>query len=213
MTAATIGLGTILSAIWITLGVLYLRENWPTLPQLSPDQVFEILLAESGAVAFFWLCLGHIWLVVGYFYQGGLIRRNSALLDKALTDAARALQLVETESHKQRHYQRSRVRAAQPRWEVIGCIAYKELCEINLRNLGAPASNLSIWVKDLPIVAMLSNATFVDRGHDLTIKVIFKTSPLEEFDFTLEYCDAAGEQRTAQVQASAVGATIRQEEF
>lgn len=213
MTGARIALGAVITALWISIGALYLHESWPALSQLETNAIKEILLREGASLAFFWLALGYFWLVIGYFHHRSLIRRNSALLHEAGKEAAAAMQMVETESHKQRHYQLTRVRAAQPRWEVNGCMAHKEQCEINVRNVGAAASNLSVWKKDLPIVVMLSNTTFVDRGQDLTIKVMFREQALEEFDLALEYCDAAGEQRTAQIKASAVGATIQQEEF
>ena len=213
MAAVTQAVGAVVAAVWVVVGLLYLLSVEPNLPHLSADALAALLIGQSGPVAFFCLTFGYIWLVTGYFYQRLLIRRNSALLDRAVADAASALELVERESHKQLHYQLSGIRAAQPRWEVSGCIAHRQQCEINLRNLGAPASQLSVWTRELPVVAMLSNATFVDRGQDLTIKVIFKGPPLEDFAFTLEYCDAAGAQRSAQIEASAVGASVRQEEF
>ncbi len=213
MTAVSVTVGALISAIWIGVGALYLHDAWAALSKLSNVTITTVLLRENEAVAFFWLALGYFWLVIGYFHQGSLIRRNWALWEKAANEAATALQIVETERHKQRDAQLTRLRAAQPRWEAIGCTAYKEQREINLRNLGAPASNLSTSKEQLQIVVMLSNTTFVDRGQDLTIKVLFTEHAVEEFEFALEYCDAAGEQRRADVKVSAVDATVRQEEF
>ena len=213
MAAVAQAVGALVSVVWTVVGLLYLSTSGPQLPNLSPAALRDLLAKEAGAIAFFWLALGYIWLVVGYFYQQSLIRRNSTALNKAVSNAAAALELVEQESHKQRHYQLSRIRAAQPRWEVAGCIAHRGQTEISLRNLGAPASQLSIWTRDLPVVAMLSTATFVDRGQDLTIKVVFKAATLEEFEFALEYRDSAGAERVAQVLVSTTGITVRQEEF
>lgn len=213
MPRPSIVIGILITVAWFCLAALYAHERWPSLARLETATLKEWASREAVTIAFFWLALGYFWIVIGHFNNRSLIRRNSALIKEALSKSSAAMQMVETESHKQRHYQLTRVRAAQPRWEVMGCMAHPEQLEIHLRNVGAAASDLAVWKKDLPIVVMLSNATFVDRGQGLTIKVMFTSRPLEKFALTLEYCDAAGTQRTAQIKTSAVGATVEQEEF
>jgi hypothetical protein len=205
--------GAAITVIWIGISALYFRNSWPATAPYDIGAIKDWAALHGASLAIFWLVLGYLWIVIGHFHNAALIRRNSTLVEQALKNSSAALQLVETESHKQRHYQLTHIRAAQPRWEMNGCLAHADQLQINLRNTGAAASDLSIWKKDLPLVAMLSNSTFVDRGEGLTIKVVFTTQPLEKFALTLEYCDAAGAQRTAQIEASAVGATIRQEEI
>jgi hypothetical protein len=194
-------------------GALYINGGWPALPDFDANAIKQFLADEQPSLVFFWLAIGYFCLALGYFHHGYLIRRNSALLQKAVDNAAAALQMTETETHRQRHYHLARIRAAQPRWEVNGCIAHKGQYEIHVRNLGAAASKLSVWKKDLPIVVMLSNTAFVDRGQEVIVKVMFKEQALDEFNLTLEYCDAASEPRTAEINASAAGATIQQEVF
>lgn len=205
--------GVAITIIWVLISAVYLRDSWPATAGLEAGAIKQWAVRHGESLILFWLVLGYFWIVMGYFHNAALIRRNTVQIEEALKTASAALQVVETESHKQRHYQLTRMRAAQPRWEVSGCMAHADQLEINLRNTGAAAADLSIWKKDLPLVAMLSNATFVDRGDALTIKVLFTSAPIENFVLTLEYCDAAGAQRTAQIQASTVGAIIQQEEI
>ncbi|MES2564501.1 MAG: hypothetical protein V4637_17530 [Pseudomonadota bacterium] len=202
--------GVAITVIWVLISAVYLRDSWPTTARFEADAIKQWAVRHGESLILFWLVLGYFWIVIGYFHNAALIRRNTVQIEESLKTASAALQVVETESHKQRHYQLTRVRAAQPRWEVSGCMAHGDQLEVNLRNTGAPAADLSIWKKDLPLV---SNTTFVDRGDGWTIKVVFTSAPIENFVLTLEYCDAAGAQRTAQIQASTVGAIIQQEEI
>lgn len=202
-----------ITVIWVAIAVLYFRDSWPATTRFEADTIREWARIHGESLILFWLVLGYFWIVIGHFHNAASIRRYELRVDEAFNAASSALQLIEAESHKQRHYQLTRIRAAQPRWEVSGCLAHADQLQINLRNTGAAAADLSIWKKDLPLVAMLSNTTFVDRGEGLTIKVVFTSAPIDKFALTLEYCDAAGAQRTARIQASSVGATIEQEEI
>ena len=191
------------------IGAVYFAgvETWGL--SFDVHAVKELLLNASSSLTLFWLGLGFVSLALGYFEHGRLIRRNAAALLKASQDAAAALEIIEVEAHRQRHYHRARVQAAQPRWEVNGCVAHKGQLEIRLRNVGAAASNLSVWKKDLPVAVMLSNATFLNRGQDLTIKVIFTAQRLDAFDVRLEYLDAAGDPRSAEIKVADAAATIQ----
>jgi hypothetical protein len=177
------------------------------------DGMKEVLVSDTSSLMLFWLGLGYFWLALGFFDHGRSIRENAATLQKVSQDAAAALELVTVEAHRQQHYHRARLRAAQPRWQVNGCVAYKTQCEIGLRNVGAAASNLGVWKKDLPAAVMLSNAVFIDRGQDLTIKVMFTSESLDNFDLRLEYSDAAGDPRSAEIKVVDAAATVEHEEF
>jgi hypothetical protein len=168
----------------------------------------DLLFTEGPSPMLLWLAFGYFWLALGYFAHGRSIRQNAAAVHKATRDAAAALEVSEVEAHRQRHYHRARVQSAQPRWQVNGCVAHKGQLEISVRNVGAAASSLSVWKKDLPVAVMLSNAVFVDRGEDLTIKVIFTAQSLDVFDVRLEYSDAAGEPRSAEIKVADAAATI-----
>jgi hypothetical protein len=172
----------------------------------------DLLFIDDFSPILFWLAFGYFWLALGYFAHERSIRRNAAAVHKATQEAAAALEVSEVEAQRQRHYHRARVQAAQPRWEVNGCVAHKTQLEISMRNVGAAASKLSVWKKDLPVAVMLSNATFVDRGQDLTIKVIFTGQGLDVFDVRLEYSDGAGDPRTAEIRVADAAATVQHDE-
>ena len=208
-------LGVIFSAAAVLAGVYFDRIPPSALAFDIErfDGMKEVLVRDTSSLMLFWLGLGYFWLALGFFEHARSIRQNAAALQKASQDAAAALEIVTVEAHRQQHYHRARVRAAQPRWQVNGCVAYKTQCEIGLRNVGAAASNLGVWKKDLPAAVMLSNATFIDRGQDLTIKVMFTSESLDDFDLRLEYSDAAGDPRSAEIKVVHAAATVEHEEF
>lgn len=203
----------ILTAAWTAIVALQVHETWPPFAQPAQYELRDFLMGNSGQLAFFWLVLGYIWLVAGHFQQRAVLRRNSEIVGGAIKQAEAAVRMLEVESRKLDDYQKSRIRAAQPRWEVQGCIAHKEQHEINLRNVGAAASNINaVWDKNLPIVVVLSNARFVDRGQYLTIKVMFHEPRLDAFDLVLDYCDAVDELRRAHIRVADMAVKIDHQE-
>lgn len=213
MGGTRIAIALVLTIVWTAIAAFHVREIWPAFGRLNVEELWGILADKGGELAFFWLALGYLWLVIGYFQQCAGLRENSKLVHAAAERAAAAVRSVEAESKKLQDYQDSRIRAAQPRWEVQGCIAHKEQHEINLRNVGAAASNISaIWDRERSMVIVLSNPALVDRGQYLSIKVVFGEGLLDEFDFTLAYCDATGEPRTAHLAVSEMAATIEHQE-
>lgn len=203
-------IGLIITIAWFSVAALYLYEVELGLARLEINRLPDLLAENSGELAFFWLVLGYVWLVIGYLQQQAELRQNSSLIWNTAQQAEAAIRRVETESEKFENYQRSRIRAAQPHWEVRGCIAHKEQHEINIRNRGAPASTLrAVWKRELPIAVLLSNTILVDRGQQLTLKVVFRDAPLDKFDFVLEYSDALDEPRRAYIAVSEMAVTIR----
>jgi hypothetical protein len=98
-------------------------------------------------------------------------------------------------------------------WEIQGCIAHKQQHEITLLNKGAPASNIrAVWESEMPLVVALSNPTLVNRGEQLTLKIMFVGAPVETFGVRLEYWDALREKRMAHVAVEDVAVTVRHDE-
>ena len=213
MPGTRIAIALALTVVWMSVATLYVRDIWPALAYFDTNEVWRILADKAGELAFFWLVLGYLWLVIGYFEQRADLRENFRLVHTVAERATAALRSVEAESRKLQDYTDSRIRAAQPRWEIQGCIAHKEQHEISLRNVGAAASNISaIWDRKRPMAIVLSNPALVDRGQYLGIKAMFPEERLDEFDFTLAYSDAAGEPRTARLAVSEMQAKIEQQE-
>jgi hypothetical protein len=208
--AGRTAIGLIITLAWLAIAALYVHETRLGFPALELNDLGDLFIDYSNELTFFWLVLGYIWLVIGYFQQRAELRQNWRVILKTAEHAETATHKLELESQKFEDYQQSRVRAAQPRWEVQGCIAHKEQHEINIRNVGAPASSLrAVWDRELPIAVVLSNVTVVDRGQQLTIKVVFRGARLEKFDLILEYCDALGEPRRAYIAVAETTVTIQ----
>lgn len=207
-----ISAGVILTLVWFALAAVYLSEISLGFTRLSLNQLPGLVLDNRNELAFFCLVLGYIWLVVGHFHQAAELREHSSLLWSTAEQTESALQKLEIERQKFDDYRGARARAAQPHWEVQGCIAHKEQHEINLRNLGAPASSLRAdWNRRMPFAVVLSNATVVDRGQQLTIKVVFRDARLEKFDLTLHYCDALGDPHRMHISVAETAVTLNTE--
>ncbi|MGZ5151093.1 MAG: hypothetical protein ACXWI6_13720, partial [Burkholderiales bacterium] len=171
------------------------------------------------------------WLVMGYFQLASKLRQSAALNAQAarlvgdtekaaalvgdlVKQAQAALHRVETEVEKLRGQEKGRLRAVQPRWEVNGRIAHEKVHEINLRNVGAAATSLSVVCdKSLQIAVILSETTFVDRGATLTIKAMFLDERRDEFELKLHYTDGANERRVAHIVVSNIEVAIKQDEL
>lgn len=213
MAGTRIAMALLVTIVWTAIAAFHAREIWPAFLRFNVNELWDILGDKGEELAFFWLVLGYLWLATGFFQQRACLRQTSRLARAAAERAEGAVQRVEAESRKLQDYQDSCIRAAQPRWEVQGCIAHKEQHEINLRNVGAAASNISaIWDRERSMAIVLSNPALVDRGQYLSIKVVFGEGLLDEFDFTLAYCDATGEPRTAHLAVSEMAATIEHQE-
>ena len=203
----------IITALWFAVAALHAYESWSHLGRWEVAQLNELVFDNSVEVAFFLLVLGYIWLVLGYFQHRAELRQHSTDILRTAERADAALRMLEHEGQKFDAYQQKRIREAQPRWEVQGCIAHKEQHEISLTNAGAMASRIrAIWNQQLPMAVLVSNATVVERGQQLTIKVMFREARLDKFDLTLEYSDALGDLRRARVDVSEATVTIHHEE-
>jgi hypothetical protein len=208
--AGRIVIGLIITVVWFSIAALYLQETRLGFTLRTPNELTDLLIDNSGELAFFWLVLGYIWLVIGYFQQRAQLRQNTSLIWSTAQQAEAAIHKVEIESEKFENHEQRRIRAAQPQWEAQGCIAHKEQQEINIRNVGAPASSLrAVWDRKLPIAVVLSNVTVVERGQQLTIKVAFNGARLEKFDLILEYCDALGQLRRAHIGVAEAAVTVQ----
>ena len=198
-------IGLIITAVWCSLAALYTQGAVFGASRIEPNQLADLLAKNSGELAVFWIVVGYVWLVVGYFEQRQQHRQYSASISRATEQAGAAMHKVESETKKFEDYQQSRMRAAQPSWQVLGCMAHREQHEINIRNVGAPASTLrAIWDRDLPIIVLLSNMLIVDRGEQLIIKVAFRDARLDNFELVLEYQDALGGRHRAYVSVSGI---------
>jgi hypothetical protein len=198
-------IGLIITAAWCSLAGLYTQGTVFGASRIEPNQLADLLANNTGELAVFWIVVGYVWLVVGYFEHRQQHRQYSASISSATEQAAAAMHKVDSETKKFEDYQQSRMRAAQPSWQVLGCIAHKEQHEINIRNVGAPASTLrAIWDRDLPIIVLLSNMLIVERGQQLIIKVAFRGARLDNFDLVLEYQDALGGPHRASISVSGI---------
>ena len=207
-----IAFGLIGTVLWIAVAAFHVHEAWPGMADLNAAQVSDLLAARGGDLAFFWFVLGYIWLVTAFFQQRADLREHVQLIERAAQDADAAACRIEVESRRFQEYQQARIRAAQPLWEIQGCIAHKEQHEINLLNTGAAASSIrAVWQQELPLVVAVSNSTLVDRGEQLTLKVMFRDEPLEKFDVTLEYRDGIRETRRASIAVSEAAVAITHE--
>jgi hypothetical protein len=207
------GFGFVCTALWIAVSAFHVSETWPAFTGFKNDQIAEFLATQSADVAFFWIVLGFIWLTTAHFQERADFRRISRKVTDGMREAEAARQQFEAEVRKLKKYETERVRAAQPIWEIQGCIAHKEQHEINLRNTGAAASSIrATWSRELPLVVALSNPVLVDRGQQLTLKVMFQDEPLDNFDVTLEYCDGIRETRKACIAVSEAAVAITHED-
>lgn len=201
------------SALWAALGASYLQESWPAVTRLSMQELASLVSSRSPELAFFLLVLGYIWLATGYFQQRANSRQNASLAQRALEQAAAVASRLEAETLRFQNFHDKRVRAAQPVWEIQACIAHKQQHEITLLNKGAPASNIrAVWDSQMPLVVALSNPTLVNRGEQLTLKIMFVGAPVETFAVKLEYCDALREKRMAHVAVEDVAVTVQHDE-
>jgi hypothetical protein len=201
--AVRTAIALIVTVLWIAVALIHVRGTWPTLVEFHPEQIRDFVTAQSADLAFFWLVLGYIWLVSAYFQQRTEIQETTKLIQQTARQTEAVSRRVEAESQRFHEYQNERIRAAQPVWEIQGCITHKEQHEINMRNAGAAASNIrATWDRDLPLVVALSNPNLIDRGEQLTLKVMFRDAPLEHFGVTLEYRDALQETRRAHIAVS-----------
>jgi hypothetical protein len=209
--AARIAFALVGTTLWIAVAVLHVRELLPSPETLKLDQLAGLLADQSAELALFWLVLGYIWLVTAYFQQRTALRDTAKLARQTAEQTQAVSARVEAESRRFQEYQKERVRAAQPVWEIQGCIAHKEQHEINMRNAGAAASSIrATWDRDLPLVVALSNPNLIDRGEQLTLKVMFKEAPLDNFGVTLEYRDALQETRKARIEVSDAAVAVCQ---
>ena len=205
--------GFVSTALWIAVSAFHVSEAWPALATFNADQIADLLAAQSADIAFFWIVLGFIWLTTAHFQERAELRRVIQQLSDGMRENETARQQFEAEAQKLKDYQAQRVRAAQPIWEIQGCIAHREQHEINLRNTGAAASSIrATWRRELPLVVALSNPILVDRGEQLTLKVMFQDEPLDNFDVTLEYCDGIRETRKACIAISEAAVAITHED-
>jgi hypothetical protein len=208
-----IAFGVIGSALWVAVAAFHVQEAWPGLAELKANQLTDFLARQGAEVAFFWLVLGYIWLVTAYFQQRADLRQTVKLVKQVTERAEQAAIKAEVESRKIQEYQVEHVRSAQPLWQLQGRIAHKEQHEINLLNTGAAASAIrATWREELPLVVAVSNSTLVNRGEQLTLKVMFRDVPLEQFDVTLEYCDGIRETRRACIVVSESAVAITHED-
>jgi hypothetical protein len=208
-----ISIALAVSALWAALGALYLQEMWPAATRLSAGDLTSLVSARSSEVAFFWLVLGYIWLATGHFQQRADSRKSASLANRALEQAAAVGSRLEAETLRFQNFHDKRVRAAQPVWEIQACIAHKQQHEITLLNKGAPASNIrAVWDSQMPLVVALSNPTLVNRGEQLTLKIMFVGTPAETFSVKLEYCDALREKRMAHVAVEDIAVTVQHDE-
>jgi hypothetical protein len=208
-----IALGVGLSALWAAAAAFYLQDAWPLLTRVSPHQLTSFVSARTSELAFFCLVFGYIWLAIGYFQQRADCRHSAALAQRASEQVEAVSLKVESETLRFQNYHDKRVRAAQPVWELQACIAHKEQHEITLLNKGAPASNIrAIWDSEKPLVVALSNPSLVNRGEQLTLKIMFVGSPLDSFEVSLQYCDAFRERRAAHVIVADAAVTVEHEE-
>ncbi|MGZ5168719.1 MAG: hypothetical protein ACXWCY_14915 [Burkholderiales bacterium] len=209
---------------WVSLVSLHAYANWPRLSQLGANALWDFLIRALAPIVLF-------WLVMGYFQLASKLRQSAALNAQAarlvgdtekaaalvgdlVKQAQAALHRVETEVEKLRGQEKGRLRAVQPRWEVNGRIAHEKVHEINLRNVGAAATSLSVVCdKSLQIAVILSETTFVDRGATLTIKAMFLDERRDEFELKLHYTDGANEPRVAHIVVSNIEVAIKQDEL
>jgi hypothetical protein len=211
--AVRIVFGFVATALWIAVAAFHVQEAWPGLADVKPHQLVDFVARQGAELAFFWLVVGYIWLVTAHFQQGAHLRQTVQLIERVAQRAEKAAVRAEAESEKIQQYQVERVRAAQPLWQIQGRIAHKEQHEINLLNTGAAASSIRArWPEELPLVVALSNSTLVNRGEQLTLKVMFREAPLEKFDVTLEYCDGIRETRRACIAVSDSAVAITHQE-
>jgi hypothetical protein len=208
-----VALGLAVSALWAGLGAFHLQEMWPTVTRLSAQELTSLVVSRSSELALFWLVLGYVWLAIGYFQQRAESRQAASLAQRASEQAAAVSSQLEAETLRFQSYHEKRVRAAQPVWELQGCIAHKQQHEITLLNKGAPASNIrAMWDSEMPLVVALSNPGLVNRGEQLTLKIMFVGIPVETFNVRLEYCDALREKRMAHVAVEDAAVTVQHEE-
>jgi len=211
--AVRIVLAFVATALWLAVAAFHVQDAWPALAAMTPHQLLDFAARQGAELAFFWLVVGYIWLVTAYFQQRAHLRHTVQLTEGLAQRAENAAMRAEAESEKIEQYQVERVRAAQPLWQIQGRIAHKEQHEINLLNTGAAASSIrATWPEELPLVVAVSNSTLVDRGEQLTLKVMFREAPLEKFDVTLEYCDGIRETRRACIAVSDSAVAITHQE-
>lgn len=207
--AVRIVFGFVATALWIAVAAFHVQEAWPAMAQMKPEQLLDFVARQGAELAFFWLVVGYIWLVTAYFQQQATFRQSAQIMERAARRAEDAAMKAEAESRKIQEHQVKRVRAAQPLWQIQGRIAHKEQHEISLLNTGAPASSIrAMWPEELPLVVAVSNSTLVNRGEHLTLKVMFRDTPLDKFDVTLEYCDGIRETRRACIAVSDAAVAI-----
>jgi hypothetical protein len=208
-----IAFGVIASALWTAVAAFHVQEAWPAFTELRANQLTDLLARQAAELAFFWLVLGYIWLVTAYFQQRADLRQSVQVIERVAQRAEEAATKAEVESRKIEEYQLERMRAAQPLWQIQGRIAHKEQHEINLLNTGAAASSIrAMWREELPLVVAVSNSTLVNRGEQLTLKVMFRDAPLDQFDVTLEYRDGIRETRRASIAVSETAVAITHED-
>jgi hypothetical protein len=205
--------GLILTALWLGAAALHIDHSWTSLAHLEFAKIVPLLVKYNAEVAFFWLVFGFLWLASGYFQQRADLRHNAALARRAIEQAELMAHSVESEARKFEAYQKSRIRAAQPHWEIQGFIAHREQHDINLRNIGAAASRIRVtYDPSLSLAVVLSNPILVDRGQPLIIKVLCREPRVDRFELGLEYSDALGELRRACIAVSELTVTIEHDE-
>jgi hypothetical protein len=201
------------SALWTAVAAFHVHEAWPALAELKVNQLTDLLARQGAELAFFWLVLGYIWLVTAYFQQRADLRQSVTLIERITERAEEAAAKAEVESRKIQQYQTDHIRSAQPLWQIQGRIAHRDQHEINLLNTGAAASSIrAMWHEELPLVVAVSNSTVVNRGEQLTLKVMFRDAPLEQFDVMLEYRDGIRETRRACIAVSETAVAITHED-
>jgi hypothetical protein len=214
----------IATAVWLAMVIGYGYANRQLLAKLDYAGVADLVLRAAVPLALLWLAVGYFRLAARLREPAVLrnhaveaVQRNQAAADELaelLEQGRSAVRSIEAGLEKLREYDRARLRAVQPRWEIHGRIAHEKAYEINLRNSGAAASGLSAsWDKSLPMAVILSETGVVDRAGYLTLKVMFLENRLDDFAVKLHYRDGANAERVAFIGVSKLDAAIRQEEL
>jgi hypothetical protein len=142
------------------------------------------------------------------------LQETRTLALKACTQAEGAVQAVQVQTSKLDDIERKRLRAAQPRWKTAGEFSHALQHEVNLRNVGAPASDpKASWDEQGSVSVMLSSTALINTGEYVGIKVVFHEKRLPQFRFALTYSDAIGERHTLHMSLSDMAFQVEHEEI
>ena len=193
---------------------------WPAITRMfdaQPDIMYTIMLTSAAFALAYWLlwrdCLALSMRTTRSCAEleqlTVMLAEAQGQLELTQSQVHAALKAVEAQHAKLNEIDRTRTRAAQPRWEIAGEVLHGLEHELSLRNIGAPAADARAqWPEPSRVTILLSNVTLIGSGECIGIKIVFHDRRIPQFKFKLHYLDAIGEPRALVIRISEIPSAL-----